>query len=58
MQVHPWVTKNGLDPLLSEEENTAEIVSPPTEEEVNLAITRNLGKLIKVVGCLSLYNRS
>lgn len=52
IQIHPWVTKNGLDPLLSEEENTAEIVSPPTEEEMNSAITRNMGKLIVVVSHL------
>ena len=50
MQVHPWVTKNGQDPLLSEEANTAELVSPPTEEEMNSAITRNMGHLIVVVG--------
>lgn len=47
--MHPWVTKGGLDPLLSEEENTAELVSPPTEEEMNSAITRNMGHLITVV---------
>ncbi|RMJ23478.1 calcium calmodulin-dependent protein kinase [Aspergillus sp. HF37] len=57
LRVHPWVTKNGLDPLLSEEENTAEIVSPPTEEEVNLAITRNLGKLIKVMKAVRNFKR-
>lgn len=50
MQVHPWVTKDGLDPLLPEEENTAEIVSLPTEEEMESAITRSIGKLIVVVG--------
>ena len=49
IQVHPWVTKDGLDPLLSEEENTTEIVSLPTEEEMNMAITRSIGKLIVVV---------
>lgn len=49
MQNHPWVTKRGTDPLLSEEENTADIVEPPTEEEMNTAITKNLGNILAVV---------
>lgn len=46
---HPWVTKGGTDPLLSVEENTAILVEPPTEEEMNSAITGNLSNLIIVV---------
>ncbi|KAL2809451.1 kinase-like domain-containing protein [Aspergillus granulosus] len=46
---HPWVTKNGMDPLLSKAENTAEIVGLPTEEEVNSAITKSLGNVLAVV---------
>lgn len=44
------MTKNGLDPLLSESENTAEIIEPPTEEEMNSAITRTVGHILAVVG--------
>ena len=43
------MTKRGTDPLLSAEENTAELVEPPTEEEMNFAITGNLSNLIVVV---------
>jgi [calcium/calmodulin-dependent protein kinase] kinase len=46
---HPWVTNNGIDPLLSAEENTAELVEPPTEEEMKHAITGSLSNLIVVV---------
>lgn len=48
---HPWVTKNGTDPLLSAEENTANLVEPPTEEEKNQAITGNLSNILVLV-CL------
>lgn len=51
VQVHPWVTRNGSDLLLPEEENIAQIVEAPTEEEMNTAITRNVGHLMAVV-CL------
>ncbi|ETN36870.1 uncharacterized protein HMPREF1541_07857 [Cyphellophora europaea CBS 101466] len=53
LRAHPWVTKGGRDPLLSEEENTAEILEPPTEAEMNAAITsnmRNVMTVIKAVG--------
>lgn len=43
------MTINGADPLLSEEENTAHEVQPPTEEEMNAAITKNIGRLMTVV---------
>lgn len=49
MQTHPWVTVNGTNPLLSEEENTAQLIEPPTEEEMNMAITGNFGRLMTVV---------
>lgn len=54
MQEHPWVTANGADPLLSYEENTAQIVQPPTEEEMDLAITKNIGSLMTLVSELLL----
>lgn len=58
---HPWVTKCGKDPLLSEDENTADLIEPPTEEEKNQAITGNLSNILvlvyklRVPGVSSLY---
>ncbi|KAL4974331.1 kinase-like domain-containing protein [Aspergillus desertorum] len=49
LREHPWVTKNGMDPLLPKSENTAEIVGLPTEEEMNSAITKNLGHVLAVM---------
>jgi hypothetical protein len=43
------VTKKGTDQLLPEEENTAQTIEPPTEEEMNSAITSNMGNLLVVV---------
>ncbi len=43
------MTKNGMDPLLSKDDNTAEIVGPPTEEEMNSAITNNFVHVLAVV---------
>jgi calcium/calmodulin-dependent protein kinase kinase 2 len=50
-QEHPWVTKNGTDPLLSEAENTVDLVVP-TDAEMNHAITSTMTNLMTVV-CLS-----
>ncbi|KAI9776958.1 MAG: hypothetical protein M1835_005374 [Candelina submexicana] len=49
LREHPWVTKRGKDPLLSAEENTANLVEPPTEEEMNTAITGNMSNLLVVM---------
>lgn len=49
IQEHPWVTRQGTDPLLPTSENVAIIVEPPTDEEVNAAITGNMGHLVTVV---------
>ena len=46
---HQWVTKRGHDPLLSTEENCAEIVSYPDEAELNAAITHNMGRVLAVM---------
>jgi len=43
------VTKDGADPLLSEAENTSEMIEPPTEAEVDAAITRNMRNLMTVL---------
>ncbi|EXJ87046.1 CAMKK/CAMKK-META protein kinase [Capronia epimyces CBS 606.96] len=46
---HAWVTKHGADKLLSEEENTADLIDPPTEAEMNAAITYNMTNLLTVM---------
>ncbi|KAM0820456.1 putative Protein kinase domain-containing protein [Seiridium cardinale] len=46
---HPWVTKAGDDPLLSEEENISELVEPPNELEVNHALTRKMSHMLTVM---------
>lgn len=43
------MTKGGKDPLLPEEENTANLIEPPTEEETNQAITGNLSNILVLV---------
>ncbi|KAJ5888935.1 hypothetical protein N7495_008976 [Penicillium taxi] len=57
LREHPWVTKNGADPLLSEEENTAHSVEPPTEEEMNAAITKKMGNLMTVMKAVKKFKR-
>ncbi|PWY70184.1 calcium/calmodulin dependent protein kinase [Aspergillus heteromorphus CBS 117.55] len=57
LREHPWVTKNGLDLLLSESENTAEIVGLPTEEEMNSAITRTIGHVLAVIKAVKHFKR-
>jgi hypothetical protein len=49
IQEHPWVTRGGIDPLLSTEENTANLVEPPTQAEMDGAITGNFRQLLAVV---------
>ena len=43
------MTKNGTDPLLSAEDNTANLVEPPSDIEVNHAITARMSNLLAVV---------
>ncbi|KAG5287018.1 calcium/calmodulin-dependent protein kinase [Histoplasma ohiense] len=54
---HPWVTKGGTDPLLSAEENTANLIGDPTEEEVNSAITNKIGNVLAVVRAVQKFKR-
>ncbi|OQO04682.1 hypothetical protein B0A48_09604 [Cryoendolithus antarcticus] len=49
MREHDWITKNGEDPLLSAEENCADLVEPPTQIEMNHAITSNMGNLMSMM---------
>ncbi|KAG0156640.1 hypothetical protein PDIDSM_3821 [Penicillium digitatum] len=57
LREHPWVTKHGADPLLSFEENTSQIIEPPTEEEMNSAITTNMGHLMTVMKAVKKFKR-
>ncbi|KAF7596275.1 hypothetical protein BBP40_002419 [Aspergillus hancockii] len=57
LREHPWVTRNGLDPLLPESENTAEIIGLPTEEEMNSAITRTIGHVLAVMKAVKNFKR-
>jgi [calcium/calmodulin-dependent protein kinase] kinase len=57
LRAHPWVTRNGSDLLLPEEENIAQIVEPPTEEEMNTAITRNVGHIMAVMKAAKRFKR-
>ncbi|KAI2642701.1 kinase-like domain-containing protein [Xylaria nigripes] len=52
---HPWVTRNGTDPLLSEEENCSNMVETPSELEVNHAFTRKMDHLMCVVKAIQRF---
>ncbi|KAE8144200.1 kinase-like domain-containing protein, partial [Aspergillus avenaceus] len=54
---HPWVTRDGLDPLLPESENTAEIIEPPTEEEMDSAITKTIGHVLAVMKAVKNFKK-
>ena len=49
------MTKRGTDPLLSEADNTSELVEPPTEAEMNAAITGNMRNLMTVVKAVNKF---
>lgn len=55
LREHPWVTRNGLDPLLPREENVKTLVEPPTEAELNAAITGNMGRLLVVMKAVNKF---
>ncbi|KAJ9615866.1 hypothetical protein H2200_001943 [Cladophialophora chaetospira] len=55
LREHPWVTNKGTDRLLSEEENTSDLVEPPTEAEMNAAITNNMRNLMTVVKAVNKF---
>ncbi|KAI1434908.1 kinase-like domain-containing protein [Xylaria sp. CBS 124048] len=52
---HPWVTRNGTDPLLSEEENCSNMVETPNELEVNHAFTRKMDHLMCVMKAIQRF---
>ncbi|RMZ76129.1 hypothetical protein DV738_g5132, partial [Chaetothyriales sp. CBS 135597] len=55
LRTHAWVTKGGRDLLLSEAENTADLVDPPTEAEMNAAITVNINNLMTVLRAVNKF---
>lgn len=57
LREHPWVTKRGEDPLLARDENCANLVEPPTEEELNHAITGNVGRLLVVMKAVKRFKQ-
>ncbi|KAL9946531.1 hypothetical protein ACHAQF_001471 [Verticillium nonalfalfae] len=52
---HPWVTKEGADPLLSEDDNCAMLVDPPNELELNRAFTRKMNHLLCVMKAIQKF---
>lgn len=48
------MTKNGTDPLLSEVENTANLIQPPSDIEVNHAITAKMRNIMVMVSLFPL----
>lgn len=57
VQNHPWVTRNGEDPLLSAEENCATLVDPPTDAEMDNAITGNMVHLLAVMKAVKSFKK-
>ncbi|KAJ9152011.1 CAMKK/META protein kinase [Pleurostoma richardsiae] len=55
LREHPWVTKGGTDPLLSEEENCSDRIEPPNALEVNHAFTRRMSHLLCVMKAISKF---
>jgi [calcium/calmodulin-dependent protein kinase] kinase len=51
------VTQNGKDPLLPTSENCSDLVEPPTEKEMNHAITNNMGDLLVVIRAVKRFKR-
>lgn len=51
------MTQGGNDPLLPAEENCADLVEPPTEKEMNHAITSNMGNLLVVLRAVKRFKR-
>ncbi|PTB67412.1 calcium/calmodulin dependent protein kinase C [Trichoderma citrinoviride] len=58
LREHPWVTKEGTDPLLSAEENCANPVEPPNELELSRAFTRKMNHLLCVMKAIHRFRTS
>ncbi|KAF3193510.1 hypothetical protein TWF225_010248 [Orbilia oligospora] len=57
LRVHPWITNNGKDTLLSKEENVSDIVEPPTDDEIRNAITKSIRNVVAAVKAVSMFKR-
>jgi [calcium/calmodulin-dependent protein kinase] kinase len=55
LREHPWVTDGGAAPLLSAEENCANVVEAPNELELNRAITRKMNHLLCVMKVMNRF---
>lgn len=55
LREHPWVTRDGEDPLMPKDENCPEIITAPTEKEKNEAITSNLTRTLVVLKAVSKF---
>lgn len=58
LQEHPWVTKEGTDPLLSAEENCSDPIEPPNELELSRAFTRKMNHLLCVMKAIHRFRCS
>jgi [calcium/calmodulin-dependent protein kinase] kinase len=58
LQEHPWVTKEGSDPLLSAEENCSDPIEPPNELELSRAFTRKMNHLLCVMKAIHRFRCS
>ncbi|KAI8388599.1 kinase-like domain-containing protein [Radiomyces spectabilis] len=56
LRTHPWVTKDGQEPLISEEENCEMVVTEVTEEEINNAI-KNIGSIFTIMKAVTKFKR-
>ncbi|KAI5293389.1 hypothetical protein KEM52_005589, partial [Ascosphaera acerosa] len=57
LREHPWVTRQGIDPLMSEAENTAIIIPTPTDEEVSRAITKSMRHVLALVKAVQRFKK-
>ncbi|TKA28895.1 hypothetical protein B0A50_03306 [Salinomyces thailandicus] len=54
---HAWVTRNGTDPLLSADENCSDLIEPPTQSEIDHAVTGNMGHLLVVMRAVKRFKQ-
>jgi [calcium/calmodulin-dependent protein kinase] kinase len=57
LREHSWVTCCGSDPLLSREENVKNLIEPPTDAELQAAITGNMGRLLVVMKAVKKFKK-
>ncbi|TQV94515.1 CAMKK/META protein kinase [Cordyceps javanica] len=55
LREHQWITKNGVDTLLSKEENCAHKVEPPNDLEISRAFTRKMDNVLCVLKAISKF---